>query len=115
MKEREKEKEGNKEMRENMEMGMRRKRKEVPEAEGDEEEMGWGAEVREEDEKRFKEQEEKWIQDEMGKMREGKKAYMKEYHRRKKEALQQPIELDIQCGKGEYAKVTQVSGLKLRK
>ena len=62
-------------------------------------------EVTEEDEKRFKEQEEKWLQHEMEKMREEKKAYMKEYHRKKKEALQRPIEMDIQSEKGEYEKL----------
>ena len=62
-------------------------------------------EVTEEDEKRFKEQEKKWLQHEMEKMRKEKKAYMKEYHRKKKEALQQPIEMDIQSEKGEYEKL----------
>ena len=62
-------------------------------------------EVTEEDEKRFKEQEEKWLQYEMEKMREEKKAYMKEYHKKKKEALQQPIEMEIHSEKGEYEKL----------
>ena len=62
-------------------------------------------EVTEEDEQRFKEQREKWLKYEMEKMREEKKAYMKEYHRKKREALQQPIEIEDLGEKGEYEKL----------
>ena len=62
-------------------------------------------EVTEEDERRFKEQEEKWLRYEIEKMREEKKAYMKEYHRKKKEALKQPIEMEENREKGEYEKL----------
>lgn len=48
-------------------------------------------EITEEDEKTLKEQEEKWLRQELEAMREEKKRYMKEYHKKKKEALQQPI------------------------
>ena len=62
-------------------------------------------ELTEEDEKRLKEQEEKWLRQDMEAMREERKKYMKEYYQKKKEALQQPIVMDNQGEKSEYEKL----------
>ena len=60
-------------------------------------------EITEEDKKRFKEQEEAWLLDEMERQKEEKKDYMRKYHQKKKAEGQVPIEMPPDSGpKSDY-------------
>ena len=59
----------------------------------------------EEDERRWKEENEERLKYEIEKMRQEKKDYMKNYHKRKKEELLQPIIMDQSGEKSDYDKL----------
>ena len=63
--------------------------------------------VTEEDEKRWKEEDEKLLKYEMEKIREERKAYMKNYHKKKKEELLKPIILDQKGEKSKYEELRE--------
>ena len=63
--------------------------------------------VTEEDEKRFKEQEENWLRHEIEQMREEKREYMKNYHKKKKDALLEPIVMDQYGEMSEYERIRE--------
>ena len=60
-------------------------------------------EVTEEDERRWKEQEERWLREKIEERRKENNAYMKKYREKKKAELLEPIEMpDDNGGKSEY-------------
>ena len=63
--------------------------------------------ITEEDEKRFREQEESWLRHEIDKMREDRKEYMKNYHKKKKAELLEPIVMDSYGEMSEYERLRE--------